>query len=59
MRSVTATVCQVAVGLRLGAKLCEPHRCCIGASVDLEGTHSLDRLQSTDVGLAEQLVVTP
>lgn len=32
---------RVAVGLRLGAKLCEPHQCPCGASVDPEGTHGL------------------
>ena len=32
---------RVAVGLRLGAKLCEPHRCLCGADVDPEGTHGL------------------
>ena len=31
----------MAVGLRLGAKLCEPHRCLCGADVDPEGTHGL------------------
>jgi hypothetical protein len=29
---------RVAVGLRLGTKLCEPHRCPCGANVDPEGT---------------------
>ena len=32
---------RVAVGLRLGAKLCEPHQCPCGAKVDPEGTHGL------------------
>ena len=32
---------RVAVGLRLGAKLCEPHQCSCGAKVDPEGTHGL------------------
>ena len=32
---------RVAVGLRLGAKLCEPHQCPCGVSVDPEGTHGL------------------
>jgi len=32
---------RVAVGLRLGTKLCEPHRCPCGADVDPEGTHGL------------------
>jgi hypothetical protein len=32
---------RVAVGLRLGAKLCEPHRCPCGANVDPDGTHGL------------------
>ena len=31
---------RVAVGLRLGAKLCEPHACPCGAKVDPEGTDS-------------------
>ena len=32
---------RVAVGLRLGAKLCEPHVCPCGSKVDPEGTHGL------------------
>jgi hypothetical protein len=32
---------RVAVGLRLGARLCEPHQCPCGARVDPEGTHGL------------------
>ena len=32
---------RVAVGLRLGARLCEPHQCPCGAKVDPEGTHGL------------------
>ena len=32
---------RVAVGLRLGAKLCEPHVCPCGSMVDPEGTHGL------------------
>jgi hypothetical protein len=32
---------RVAVGLRLGTKLCEPHRCPCGAEVDTTGTHGL------------------
>jgi hypothetical protein len=32
---------RVAVGLRLGAKLCEPHKCPCGTEVDPEGTHGL------------------
>jgi hypothetical protein len=32
---------RVAVGLRLGAKLCEPHQCSCGAKVGPEGTHGL------------------
>ena len=32
---------RVAVGLRLGAKLCEPHQCPCGAKVDPEGTRGL------------------
>jgi Reverse transcriptase (RNA-dependent DNA polymerase) len=32
---------RVAVGLRLGARLCEPHRCPCGSDVDPEGTHGL------------------
>ena len=32
---------RVAVGLRLGAKLCQPHRCPCGANVQPEGTHGL------------------
>jgi len=32
---------RIAVGLRLGARLCEPHQCPCGGSVDPEGTHGL------------------
>ena len=32
---------RVAVGLRLGAKLCEPHQCTCGALVDARGLHGL------------------
>ena len=32
---------RVAVGLRLGARLCEPHQCPCDAKVDSEGTHGL------------------
>ena len=32
---------RVAVGLRLGARLCEPHQCPCGVEVDPEGTHGL------------------
>ena len=32
---------KVAVGLRLEAKLCEPHQCSCGAMVEPEGTHGL------------------
>ena len=32
---------RVAVGLRLGAKLCEPHQCPCGAKVSPEGAHGL------------------
>ena len=32
---------RVAVGLRLGVKLCEPHQCPCGAIVEPEGTHGL------------------
>jgi hypothetical protein len=32
---------RIAVGLRLGAKLCEPHLCPCGADVDPLGTHGL------------------
>jgi len=32
---------RVAVGLRLGAKLCQPHVCPCGSDVDPEGTHGL------------------
>jgi len=31
----------IAVGLRLGANICEPHQCLCGASVDARGLHSL------------------
>src|SRR5215510_1627705 len=32
---------RVAVGLRLGARLCEPHSCVCGAAVNSQGTHGL------------------
>ena len=32
---------RVAVGLRLGAKLCEPHQCPCGTRVESQGTHGL------------------
>ena len=32
---------RVGIGLRLGSKLCEPHTCPCGASVDASGTHGL------------------
>ena len=32
---------RVAIGLRLGANICEPHQCCCGASVDARGAHGL------------------
>ena len=32
---------RVAVGLRLGARLCEPHQCPCGANVDTRGIHGL------------------
>jgi len=31
----------IAVGLRLGANICEPHQCPCGASVDARGLHGL------------------
>jgi len=31
----------IAVGLRLGANICEPHQCLCGASVDARGLHGL------------------
>ena len=34
-------VIRVAVGLRLGANLCEPHTCTSGVPVDARGTHGL------------------
>ena len=34
-------VIRVAVGLRLGANLCEPHMCTCGVPVDARGTHGL------------------
>ena len=33
---------RVAVGLRVGARLCEPHKCICGAEVDALGTHGLN-----------------
>ena len=33
---------RVAVGLRVGARLCEPHKCICGADVDALGTHGLN-----------------
>ena len=37
---------RVAVGLRLGVELCEPHQCPCGATVDARGTHGLSCRQS-------------
>ena len=34
-------VMRVAVGVRLGANLCEPHTCNCGQQVDVRGTHGL------------------
>ena len=31
----------IAVGLRLGANICEPHECPCGATVDAKGLHGL------------------
>ena len=31
----------IAVGLRLGVNLCEPHQCACGKMVDVRGTHGL------------------
>ena len=39
-------VIQVAVSLRLGANLCEPHTCTCGVFVDARGTHGLACKQS-------------
>ena len=33
---------RVAVGLRVGARLCEPHKCVCGAEVEALGTHGLN-----------------
>ena len=38
---------RVAVGFRLGAKLCEPHPCPCGADVDARGAHSLSCRRSS------------
>ena len=38
---------RVAVGLRLGAKICEPHACPCGANVDALGLHSLSCRRSS------------
>src|SRR5438034_9326946 len=32
---------RVAIGFRLGARICEPHSCPCGAQVDVRGIHSL------------------
>ena len=32
---------QIAVGLRLGANICEPHQCPCGVTVDAKGLHGL------------------
>ena len=37
---------RVAVGLRLGAKLCEPHQGPCGTRVESQGTHSVSYRQS-------------
>ena len=39
---------RVAVGLRLGARICEPHACPCGANVDALGLHSLSCRRSSD-----------
>ena len=39
---------RVAVGLRLGAKLCEPHQCTCGALVDVRGLHGFSCRRSAD-----------
>ena len=38
---------RVAVGLRLGVNLCQPHECPCGAQVDARGTHGLSCKQSS------------
>jgi hypothetical protein len=38
---------RIAVGLRLGSKLCEPHKCPCGAKVDALGSHGLSCKQSS------------
>jgi len=38
----------IAVGLRLGANMCEPHQCPCGASVDVKGLHGLSCKGGTD-----------
>ena len=38
---------RIAVGLRLGCKLCEPHKCPCGAKVDALGSHGLSCKQSS------------
>ena len=40
-------VIRVAVGLRLGANLCEPHTCTCGVPVDARGMHGLACKRST------------
>jgi len=37
----------IAVGLRLGANICEPHQCPCGASVDAKGLHGLSCKRGT------------
>lgn len=40
-------IIRIAVGLRLGAPLCHPHRCCLcGTFVDSSGTHGLSSMKS-------------
>ena len=38
---------RVAVGLRLGTSLCEPHQCTCGKQVDARGTHGLSCKRGT------------
>ena len=47
---------RVAVGLRRGAKLCEPHQCNCGALVDARGLHGLSCRRSAGIHARHRLL---
>ena len=38
---------RIAVGLRLGADVCQPHTCCCGVQVDVKESHALSRKRNS------------